>query len=189
VTHPSRLVAHIDGGSRGNPGPAAYGALIESAEGSPVASLSEFLGRATNNCAEYQGLLAVLRYALDHGYSALEVVSDSELLVRQIQGSYKVKSPDLRPLYEEARRIIAQLRSFRIRHVLRDENREADRLANEAMDAGMCSSPKAASARSRQPTPDLLHATASFSGGQLKLDRDLPLREGELVDVEIRRRK
>jgi probable phosphoglycerate mutase len=130
----SGLVARIDGGSRGNPGPAAFAAVIESAEGTVVDEISGFLGRATNNVAEYHGLLAALDYALAHNCPRLRVFSDSELLVRQVQGIYKVKSPDLKPLHDRARERIARLESFSIRHVYREENRHADRLANRAMD-------------------------------------------------------
>lgn len=101
-----------------------------------MAELSEFLGRATNNVAEYKGLLAALEYALKADHSRLRVIADSELLVKQIQGRYKVNSPDLRPLYEEAKRRIARLDAFRIEHVLRGKNQIADRLANLAMDRG-----------------------------------------------------
>jgi probable phosphoglycerate mutase len=102
-----------------------------------VAELSEFLGNRTNNYAEYSGLLGSLQWALDHGQKKLRVVSDSELMVKQIQGKYKVNSPDLRPMWEEARRRIAQLERFEITHALRHKNKDADRLANEAMDRGM----------------------------------------------------
>ena len=130
-------VAYCDGGARGNPGPAGYGAVIHDSSGAVLAELSEFLGFRTNNYAEYSGLLAVLQWALDQGLTKLRVISDSELMVKQIQGRYKVNSPDLRPLYEEARRRIARLDSFQIAHALRHKNKAADRLANEAMDRGM----------------------------------------------------
>jgi len=130
------LVAHIDGGARGNPGPAGYGVVIEDEVGRPVAELSEFLGRQTNNYAEYSGLLAALSYALRHGFRALKVVSDSELMVKQINGEYKVSSPTLKELYEQAMKKIDQFDCFEIRHVLREKNRAADRLANLAMDRG-----------------------------------------------------
>jgi probable phosphoglycerate mutase len=131
------ISAHCDGGARGNPGPAGYGALIQAADGSVIAELSEFLGFKTNNFAEYSGLLGCLQYALDHGHSRLKLVSDSELMVKQIQGKYQVKSPDLKPLYDEAKRRIAKLEGFEISHALRHKNKDADRLANEAMDRGM----------------------------------------------------
>jgi probable phosphoglycerate mutase len=130
------LLAHCDGGARGNPGPAGYGAVIATEDGTVLAELSEFLGFKTNNYAEYSGLLGVLQWALDHNHSRLRVVSDSELMVKQIQGKYKVNSPDLRPLWEEARRRIAKLEFFNISHALRAKNKTADRLANEAMDRG-----------------------------------------------------
>lgn len=131
------LIAHCDGGARGNPGPAGYGALLQTEDGETLAELSEFLGIRTNNYAEYSGLLGVLAWALEHGHSRLRVVSDSELMVKQIQGRYKVNSPDLKPLWTEARNRIAQLDEFQITHALRHKNKEADRLANAAMDRGM----------------------------------------------------
>src|SRR5580692_11732143 len=129
--------AHCDGGARGNPGPAGYGALITNDQGRVLAELSEFLGIRTNNYAEYSGLLACLQYALDHHHPRLRVVSDSELMVKQIQGKYKVNSPDLRPLWQEAKNRIARLEAFEISHALRHKNKDADRLANQAMDRGM----------------------------------------------------
>jgi ribonuclease HI len=131
------LVAHVDGGARGNPGPAGYGVLIRDEAGRRVAELSEYLGRQTNNYAEYRGLLAALRYAVEEGVTGLRVFSDSELLVRQIVGIYRVQNPGLRPLYEEAQQLIRKLDWFTIEHVRREQNREADRLANRAMDQGM----------------------------------------------------
>jgi probable phosphoglycerate mutase len=135
-THTGWVTAHCDGGARGNPGPAGYGALLQDETGLVLAELSEFLGIRTNNYAEYSGLLGCLQWALDHGQRRLRVVSDSELMVKQIQGKYKVNSPDLRPLWEEARRRIAQLERFEITHALRHKNKAADQLANEAMDRG-----------------------------------------------------
>ena len=131
------ISAHCDGGARGNPGPAGFGALIQDAEGRVLAELSEFLGIQTNNFAEYSGLLATLDFALGHGYQRLRVISDSELMVKQVQGKYKVKSPGLRPLYEQAKQKIARLEGFEIVHALRHKNKDADRLANDAMDRGM----------------------------------------------------
>ncbi|MGD0347013.1 MAG: ribonuclease HI family protein [Terracidiphilus sp.] len=128
------FTAHCDGGSRGNPGPAGYGAVIEDPKGEVVARLSEFLGHQTNNYAEYKGLLAVLTWALANGIRRLRVVSDSELMVRQMKGIYKVKNPGLRPLWEEAQRQARQLDAFEMRHTLRGGNKEADKLANAAMD-------------------------------------------------------
>ena len=133
----SWITAHCDGGARGNPGPAGFGALIQDADGQVFAELSEFLGIQTNNFAEYSGLLASLDYALAHGHRRLRVVSDSELMVKQIQGKYQVKSPILRPLFDQAKKKIAQLEGFEINHALRHKNKDADRLANQAMDRGM----------------------------------------------------
>jgi ribonuclease HI len=131
------LIAHSDGGARGNPGPAGYGVVIKDETGRKVAALSEYLGHQTNNFAEYQGLIAALEYALRHGPKALKLISDSELLVRQIKGIYKVKNPTLQDLHARAKELIAQLEWFSIGHALREHNQEADRLANEAMDKGM----------------------------------------------------
>ena len=133
---PPAYTAHVDGGARGNPGPAGYGVTIQDSSGKPVAELSEYLGHQTNNYAEYQGLLAALRYAAEHGIRALHVVSDSELMVRQMKGIYKVRHPELRKLHDQAKQLLRGLEHFEIRHALREHNRTADRLANEAMDRG-----------------------------------------------------
>jgi ribonuclease HI len=130
------FTAHCDGGARGNPGPAGFGAVIEDPTGQVVAKLSEYLGKQTNNFAEYSGLLAVLEWALKNGAMRLCVVSDSELMVRQMKGQYKVKAPGLKPLWEEAQKRAARLEDFEMRHTLRGGNKEADKLANEAMDRG-----------------------------------------------------
>ena len=130
------VIAHCDGGSRGNPGPSGYGVVIEDASGRTLAELSEFLGVKTNNFAEYSGLLAALEYALKQGLPRLRVIADSELMVKQMKGQYRVNSPDLRPLWEEAKRRVAGLERFEIQHVLRGKNKGADRLANLAMDRG-----------------------------------------------------
>jgi ribonuclease HI len=131
------MVAHVDGGSRGNPGPSGYGAYITDAEGKRLAELSEFLGVQTNNFAEYSGLIAALEYAVEHGYGTVKVVSDSELLVKHMKGQYKVRSEALLSIYGEAKALIRKLDRFEIRHVLRRLNKDADRLANDAMDRGM----------------------------------------------------
>jgi probable phosphoglycerate mutase len=139
------LIAHCDGGSRGNPGPAGYGAVIEDKNGRVLARLSEYLGKRTNNYAEYSALLGVLAWCLENKQRRLRVVADSELMVKQMQGKYKVNSPDLRPLWEEARRRANQLERFEIAHTLRGGNKEADQLANDAMDRGMGRTPSAPS--------------------------------------------
>src|SRR6266404_6678091 len=126
--------ANIDGGSRGNPGPAAYGVIIRDGSGEVVAKLKKYIGRLTNNVAEYYGLIAALDYAESHSVRAIRVESDSELLVKQMRGQYKVKSEDLRPLFERAQKMSKAFDPFRIEHVYREQNREADALANEALD-------------------------------------------------------
>lgn len=146
------LIAHIDGGARGNPGPSGYGCYLQDKNGKKIAELNGFLGIRTNNFAEYSALLAALHYAVENDFCDVEVVSDSELLVKQMKGQYKVNSPDLRPLWEEARALTKKLESFRIRHVLRHQNKEADRLANLAMDGGVKSaSPPRANAYEKPP--------------------------------------
>src|ERR1700728_4327518 len=135
------IVAYCDGGARGNPGPAGFGVYIQDSGGKALAELSEFLGTHTNNFAEYSALLAALEFAINNGHKSLRVISDSELMVKQMKGQYRVNSPELRPLYEEAKRRIARLDHFQIQHVLREKNRHADRLANVAMDRGMGRAP------------------------------------------------
>ena len=134
--------AHCDGGSRGNPGPSGFGAVVEDPRGQVAARLSEYLGKQTNNYAEYSGLLAVLDWAIANQVKRLRVVSDSELMVKQMKGQYQVKSPGLIPLWEEAKRRAARLERFEMRHTLRGGNKEADQLANEAMDRGMGKGPR-----------------------------------------------
>lgn len=176
------LIAHVDGGARGNPGPSGYGVVITDQSGRKVAGLSEFLGHQTNNYAEYQGLLAALDYAIKNGHKALKVVGDSELLVKQIRGQYKVKSPALLDLYQRARQMIAKLDWFSIQHVLREKNAEADRLANQAMDKGMgrsVSTPSPAASLHRQEFRGVVR------GGVIVLE-DGQLPEGAKVQVRIR---
>jgi ribonuclease HI len=133
---PGVHIANIDGASRGNPGPAAYAVVIRNPEGKLVLELAKKFGRDTNNVAEYYALLAALDYATTHGISALRIRSDSELLVRQMQGRYKVKSADLKPLHERASILSRQLKYFAIEHVRREQNSDADALANVALDSG-----------------------------------------------------
>lgn len=128
------IVAYIDGGARGNPGPAGYGVRIESADGSLLEEFHGALGIATNNVAEYKGLLAALRWAVDHDARELRIRSDSELLVKQMLGEYKVKHPGLQPLVAQARLLVAELDKVLFEHVRREQNKEADRLSNLAMD-------------------------------------------------------
>lgn len=127
--------ANIDGASRGNPGPASYAVVLRDPDGRVITNLAKKLGRETNNVAEYFALLAALDYAAAHQVRALRIRSDSELLVRQMQGRYKVKSADLKPLHERATKMVRQLDYFKIEHVPREANRDADALANSALDA------------------------------------------------------
>lgn len=128
-------VANIDGGARGNPGPAAYGVVIRNAKGEVVEKLGEYLGIQTNNVAEYSGLVAALEYAERQKIGSFKVLSDSELLVRQMRGQYKVKNPALRDLFDRAQAIARKLQRFSIEHVLRESNKDADRLVNQVLDS------------------------------------------------------
>ena len=127
-------VAYIDGGSRGNPGTAGYGVYVVDEGGKQLASLSAGLGIKTNNFAEYSGLIAALQFAKANQYDGIKIYADSELLVKQINGVYRVKNPDLRNLYDQAQLLISDLKSFSIQYIPREQNREADCLANLAMD-------------------------------------------------------
>ena len=188
------FTAHCDGGSRGNPGPSGYGAVIEDPQGRIVARLAQFLGIQTNNFAEYSGLLAVLQWAGENGAKHLRVVSDSELMVKQMKGQYKVASPVLRPLHEQARRLAARLEKFEMRHTLRGGNKEADLLANEAMDKGMGRTPaqQASEAAARRVSDAPLRPAAKAAPSPVKPPRQViegyvkdgvvHLLEGELPD-------
>lgn len=181
TTPEHHLVAHIDGGARGNPGPAGYGVVIEDQAGKKLAVLSQYLGHQTNNFAEYQGLIAALEFAVNKGYDALKVISDSELMVRQIKGIYKVKNPTLQNLHARAKELIARLEWFSIGHVLRGHNREADRLANAAMDKGS----------GRTTTLDVQRAVEQEFDGVVRdgkieiIDGEIP--EGTRVQVRVKR--
>ena len=128
------IIAYIDGGARGNPGPAGYGVRVENEAGDLIDELHGGLGIATNNVAEYNGLLAALRWAVDRGERNLLIRADSELLVKQMRGEYKVKHPGLQPLYVRARLLVMELADVRFEHVRREHNKEADRLSNLGMD-------------------------------------------------------
>lgn len=195
-------IANIDGASRGNPGPAAYAVVMRDASGKVVLELAKRLRRETNNVAEYYALLAALDYATTHGIAALRIRSDSELLVRQMQGRYKVKSPDLKPLHERASKLARQLTYFTIEHVRREMNRDADALANVALDSGGFSSPGPAgsspvaspppgdspgSGRSPRPVPPASRRLrARFVRGVLVPSETLDLPEETEVLLDIR---
>ncbi|HKV62767.1 MAG TPA: ribonuclease HI family protein [Candidatus Acidoferrum sp.] len=204
-TKPAAAAAYrinIDGGSRGNPGPAAYGVIIRDGRGEIIAKLKKYIGRMTNNVAEYYGLIAALDYAESHNVKAIRIESDSELLVKQMRGQYKVKSEDLRPLFERALKMSKGFESFRIEHVYREQNREADALANEAMDeadgktSGAAAAKKTAApavkselagskAEPSSSKPEPRKIQARFRGGVLYLLEDVELPDGMVVDVSI----
>ena len=129
------IVAYIDGGARGNPGPAGFGVRLETPDGTLVHECSEAIGVATNNVAEYRGLLAALDWARANGYHTVHVRSDSLLLVQQMNGNFKVKHPGLQPLYARARLLALEIGRVTFEHVGRALNAHADKLANLAMDA------------------------------------------------------
>ena len=132
---PNTVIAYTDGGSRGNPGPAGYGVqIVNGTDGTLIAELREALGTTTNNVAEYRALLAALGWAVANSVAHLHIRADSELLVKQMRGEYRVKHPGLQPLYEEAKTMCRQIGRVTFEHVRREQNKEADRLANEAMD-------------------------------------------------------
>lgn len=178
------LIAHSDGGARGNPGPAGYGVVIKDESGRKVAALSEYLGHQTNNFAEYQGLIAALEYALQHGPKALKLISDSELLVRQIKGIYRVKNATLQDLHARAKELISQLDWFCIGHAPREHNQEADRLANEAMDKGMGRAPSPVHPAVPTQTPQEFEGVVR--NGKVELwNGSLP--DGTRVQVRVRK--
>jgi len=166
----------IDGGSRGNPGPAGYGVVVKNPDGDIVDSLSEYLGVRTNNVAEYAGLLAALEYAVSHHLPCIRILSDSELLVRQMTGRYRVKSPDLRPMFERAQAMAAQVPRFEIEHIRREFNAAADALANQAMDRG----------GTKAPMTRTLQFDALVENGLIKPLSDIQLPEKKRVECSIR---
>lgn len=172
--------AAIDGASRGNPGPAAYAVILRAPDGRTLVEFSKPIGRASNNVAEYYALIAALDYAASHRIARLRVESDSELLVRQLQGRYRVRSTELRPLYERARRLVAALESFSIHHVPREQNRAADRLANAALD-------RTAGGRAPAGDSERKIVRARYCAGVFEPDEPLDLPEGAEVEITIRK--
>ncbi|HEY7256574.1 MAG TPA: ribonuclease HI family protein [Solirubrobacterales bacterium] len=128
------MVVNVDGGARGNPGPAAVGVVVQNADGEVLEEVGERIGSATNNVAEYRALLLGIERARELGASELELIGDSELIVRQVKGEYKVKDAGLRKLHADVKQALAPFESWSIRHVGRESNAEADRLVNEALD-------------------------------------------------------
>jgi ribonuclease HI len=182
--------ANIDGGSRGNPGPAAYGVVIRDAKGEIVARLKKYIGQNTNNVAEYFGLIAALDYAQTHGVRALCTESDSELLVKQMRGQYKVKSQELRPLFERAKKMSQTFEFFRIDHVYREQNKEADALVNQALDQTSGTSGNSADSAEKPPAKDAtMRFFARYKDGVLRPAEPLSLPEGADVEIMLRMRK
>jgi ribonuclease HI len=197
-------IANIDGASRGNPGPASYAVVVRNADGEIVEKLAKNIGSQTNNVAEYYGLIAALDYATSRNISALRIRSDSELLVRQMQGRYKVKSPDLKPLFERAAKMAKQIPYFTIEHVRREFNSDADALANVALDsagvpkferggASRASASPAAEKQRALPTPAAQPASegprtlrARIHKGAIHLAEPLDLADGTEVQVDVR---
>lgn len=179
-------VIHIDGASRGNPGPAAYAVVVESGAGAGLGAVSKYIGHTTNNVAEYQALLAALDYARQRRFRRIRIHTDSELMKRQIDGDYQVKSPDLLPLHRRALQSIAGFETFSIVHIPRERNAEADRLANEALDIAL--NLRGPSMPSDYARPQTIKVPATYRNGILELKRAVPLEEGEEVEIEIRRK-
>jgi ribonuclease HI len=196
---PAVYIANIDGASRGNPGPASYAVVLRDPSGKIVLELAKNVGRETNNVAEYYALLAALDYATSHDIHALRVRSDSELLVRQMQGRYKVKSPDLKPLHERAAKLTRQIQYFVIEHVRRELNSDADALANIALDqasARRASQLQTSSAKeslaaesrvppAREPVRSFIKIRARFQNGVLIPAEPLDLPEGSEVTLNV----
>lgn len=130
----AKLTVNVDGGARGNPGPAAIGVVVRDADGAVVESVGETIGRQTNNVAEYQALLRGIELAAAHGATEVELIGDSELVVRQVEGRYKVKNAVMKDLHAEAKKALAKFDRWSIRHVKRAQNADADKLVNEALD-------------------------------------------------------
>jgi ribonuclease HI len=198
---PAVHIANIDGASRGNPGPASYAVVLRDPSGKTVLELAKNIGRETNNVAEYYALLAALDYATSNDIHALRIRSDSELLVRQMQGRYKVKSPDLKPLHERAAKLARQIQYFVIEHVRRELNSDADALANIALDQASerralqlqgSSAKEALTEESRAPLTRELGGTsikirARVQNGVLVPTEPLDLPEGSEVTFNVRK--
>jgi ribonuclease HI len=182
--------ANVDGGSRGNPGPAAYGVVVRDPRCEIVARLKKYIGNNTNNVAEYFGLIAALDYAQNHGIRALRIESDSELMVKQMRGLYKVKSEELKPLFERAKKMSQTFESFRISHVYREQNKEADALVNQALDETSGSGgPPSVKAEKPAGKDGTMRLVARYKDGVLQPYETLDLPEGTEVEILLRLRK
>jgi ribonuclease HI len=190
--------ANIDGAARGNPGPASYGVVVRSPDGKLLESLGKYIGRHTNNVAEYYALIAALDYAAASGIKRLRVLSDSQLIVNQMKGLYKVKHPDLRPLHERAKKQASGLEAFTIQYIPREENSDADAAANAALDntggvkAAYSSAPVGESSPARTESRTPLSATrkirARFRDGVLVPNEALGYAEDEELEITIERK-
>jgi ribonuclease HI len=192
------FTAEVDGASRGNPGPASYAVIIRRPDGSVVYQLGKYLGRATNNVAEYFALITALDYCATSNISRLKVRSDSELLVRQMQGRYKVKSESLKPLHERAIRQSRGLAYFAIEHVRRELNSEADALANVALDRTgevtsgarvISSAPARHASAATSPQPASRTIRARYRSGAFHPAEPLDFPEGSEVEITIHPKK
>jgi ribonuclease HI len=182
--------ANVDGGSRGNPGPAAYGVVVRDPRGEIVTRLKKYIGKNTNNVAEYFGLIAALDYAQNHGIRALRIESDSELMVKQMGGQYKVKSEELKPLFERAKKMSQTFESFRISHVYREQNKEADALVNQALDETSGAGPASAAKLGKPVAKDsTMRLIARYKDGVLQPYETLDLPDGTEVELLLRMRK
>jgi ribonuclease HI len=202
--------AYVDGAARGNPGPASYAVIVHAPDGSTAFQIGKYLGRASNNVAEYYGLIGALDYAQSKNISRLAVRSDSQLMVRQMQGRYKVKSADLRPLHERAQKMARGLAHFDIAHIPREQNSEADQLANLALDAtstvggavasttrekiagetaasGAHAKSDGAAATAAAPAREARRIRARFSAGALHPLEALELAEGDIVEISVKK--
>ena len=184
-------VANIDGASRGNPGPAAYAVVLHGPDAAKLCEFAKVIGRQTNNIAEYYGLIAALDYAVSQGIRALRVRSDSELLVRQMQGRYKVKNAALKPLHERAQKLARALDYFVIEHVMREQNRDADALANVALDrggsiGGSARTGPASGAVASTSTAATRIIRAIYRGGVFIPAEKIELPEGATMELEFR---
>jgi ribonuclease HI len=183
-------VANIDGASRGNPGPAAYAVILRGPDGAKLCEFGKAIGQETSNVAEYYGLVAALDYAASHGIRALRVRSDSELLVRQMQGRYKVKNAALKPLHERAQKLARALDYFVIEHVMREQNREADALGNTALDrggsVGSAARADTAPVRTVERPVATRRVRAIYRGGVFIPAEKVDLPEGSAMELEFR---
>jgi len=193
----SSYTANIDGAARGNPGPASYGVVVRRPDGKPLESLGKYIGRHTNNVAEYYALIAALDYAAASGIRRLRVYSDSQLIVNQIKGLYKVKHPDLRPLHERAKKQASTLELFTIQYVPREQNGDADALANAALDNTSSVKPAYDSEPASKPAPTRTAPRAALSSprkirarfcdGVLVPNEPLGYAENEELEISIER--